>query len=772
MSKRFIKWIVICIGGMYCQNATSQDIQFKNIGVKEGLDAAEIYNPVFDRNGFVWMASSNGIYFFDGVNVKHYSQEKYPDMPADGIGNIFFDPKDRLWIKSLNATAFIDEKANFNRIPDSENFKTFGFIYQKHLGILIGFEKGLLLYNEKSKQCEEISELKYLFEEFELNYLWRIDEEKFFIRRSDNSFFLIITHPTKTFGIQQIKIDNVTAVEKYGDNSIFLLTNQGKSLYAYSHKSKSLSEIENFAKNTSLLKESVRAIKYHDDNFYAAGSENTLFVFSESGQLLKKQKPDSRELNGLPLGRAKYLEIDSGGTMVVIHNKGISITNLNRNFLNKKSSFLLGSKYFDPYVSGISSNEGGDLFINTVDGLIKWTPQTNTFLHFENTKLEGEFITGNSLNYKDKIFVTDFSNNIKVFDLNGKLLRNLNFPNVPTIRNICIWRENIGFLGTEDGIYIINLDDYTIISRRSFPNIDEIKGRVNDIAFDQDWLLIATSYGVGFAKYNLNTFELRLYSEEKGMLSNRTYSVSKDFNGNIYVASRLGINILHTDGRISSITKKNGLKYDRVENLLTDRIGNIWITNNSLIFKFNPANESISSFEQFLIGDPFSFNIGSKTIIGDSIIAFGGNEGVVYFPYNQLMDDNVPLKSAVLLGAPHAQASLITQDFTLHLPYDKSLLSLTMIVKDMMINDKCFYRYRIGETWSMSLKNRDLLVDLKPGTYQFEFEFSLDERNWKKSPVSFISNSGSPLLVHQLVFSSLYFVGGRLSLLCVSLQGQ
>ncbi|HMP30170.1 MAG TPA: hypothetical protein PKD85_11245, partial [Saprospiraceae bacterium] len=513
--------------------------------------------------------------------------------------------------------------------------------------------------------------------------------------------------------------------------------------YIYSYLSKSLNKIDNFSKNPEVQLEPIRDIKMHKGNFYGLGYENSFFVINKNGQILHSQQPDNKD-NGLPLGRGRNVCIDTNGTVILVHNKGVSITNLHRNFINKKSNFNLGSAVFDPYISGISSVGKDELYINTFNGLLRWNSKTNSSMLFDGTKLDGQFMSGGNLVYKDKIIFTNFTNTIKVFNTSGKLLKTITLSNLPDITKIYYWKDNLGYLGTDDGLFIINLDDLSIVSSTILPNLEKIKGRINDVLVDQDWLYAATSYGVGFVKYNLINYELQLYNEEIGMLSNRTYSVTKDMKKNIYVATRMGVNIISPDNKLSSITKKSGLKFDRVENLLADKLGNIWITNNSLIFKYNPETKIISSFDQFLVGVPLSFNIGSKTILNDSLIVFGGSEGLVYFPYDQIMDDNLPLSSAIKIKGSDNQAMYIKDDHTLYLPYDKSFLSLVMIVNDMMINDKCFYRYKIADTWSMCSKNRDLLLDLKPGDYTFEFEFSLDERNWKKSHINLNIVVGPP----------------------------
>ncbi|HMP30171.1 MAG TPA: hypothetical protein PKD85_11250 [Saprospiraceae bacterium] len=214
-------------------NSFTQNYQFKTIGIKEGLDAADLYNPAIDPNGFLWVATSNGIYSYDGVNVSHFTQERYPDLPSDGVGNIQFDPKGRLWIKSLSGIAILEKNGLFTQVNKSENFKTIGIFFQINTGPLIINANNILLYDESTGQSEELLYFKSFFQDKIINYFWNIDFEKFLVRSTANEYFLIISQGHKAFDIQRIEIDKIISVNYFDDESIYLLADGGKSLYLF-----------------------------------------------------------------------------------------------------------------------------------------------------------------------------------------------------------------------------------------------------------------------------------------------------------------------------------------------------------------------------------------------------------------------------------------------------------------------------------------------------------------------------------------------------------
>ena len=64
-----------------------------------------------DRNGFMWIGTSNGLDRYDGYDFKHYSVSlKFPDrfIESNYINDIDEDSSGHLWVATESGVMFID----------------------------------------------------------------------------------------------------------------------------------------------------------------------------------------------------------------------------------------------------------------------------------------------------------------------------------------------------------------------------------------------------------------------------------------------------------------------------------------------------------------------------------------------------------------------------------------------------------------------------------------------------------------------------------------
>jgi ligand-binding sensor domain-containing protein/serine phosphatase RsbU (regulator of sigma subunit) len=86
----------------------SQDFYFSQYSVMEGLAQSKVYDIVQDKRGYVWLGTESGVSRFDGQHFTNYT-------PTDGLATgscrtLFLDNQQRLWIgHTAGAISFIEE---------------------------------------------------------------------------------------------------------------------------------------------------------------------------------------------------------------------------------------------------------------------------------------------------------------------------------------------------------------------------------------------------------------------------------------------------------------------------------------------------------------------------------------------------------------------------------------------------------------------------------------------------------------------------------------
>lgn len=90
---------------LFCFFAPAQyaSVSFTNISLNQGLSQSSVVDVSFDKNGFVWMATQDGLNRFDGKDFVVFDK-KFDDITsgsASRLGKIIAGDNDVLWIISM-----------------------------------------------------------------------------------------------------------------------------------------------------------------------------------------------------------------------------------------------------------------------------------------------------------------------------------------------------------------------------------------------------------------------------------------------------------------------------------------------------------------------------------------------------------------------------------------------------------------------------------------------------------------------------------------------
>lgn len=151
-------FLLINIGHVTAQNR----VQFKNIGVKDGLSATHINQIIQDKQQFIWIATANGLNRFDGIDVKVFkNQADNPhSISGDNIRCLLEDSKGDIWVGTLNSglNRYDYKTGKFKHyLSDFEDESTISnneilSIFEDSKGRLwVGTENGLNLFDYKTE---------------------------------------------------------------------------------------------------------------------------------------------------------------------------------------------------------------------------------------------------------------------------------------------------------------------------------------------------------------------------------------------------------------------------------------------------------------------------------------------------------------------------------------------------------------------------------------------------------------------------------------------
>jgi len=200
----------------YCVSIAQQKkIVFNNFSVKEGLSSNIVNTIVQDNDGFIWIATSDGLCRFDGTTIKNYNsiQKDSTSLIAPAVRFIHVDKYGALWIMTSAGLS------KFNK--ETDNFKNFYYkpgkqpLPEKDIdGYLVDRNGNLwiLQKNSESKYLVDVQKEKVtlIIKPFEFAKK-KASKTDWLFRMVDNENNLYITH---SLSKEIIKINYTTKIIK------------------------------------------------------------------------------------------------------------------------------------------------------------------------------------------------------------------------------------------------------------------------------------------------------------------------------------------------------------------------------------------------------------------------------------------------------------------------------------------------------------------------------------------------------------------------------
>ena len=254
--------------------------------------------------------------------------------------------------------------------------------------------------------------------------------------------------------------------------------------------------------------------------------------------------------------------------------------------------------------------------------------------------------------FDDGISYVDIGNDTRIF-VNAKN-RMKTLSGKSRIRRIVFGPDGELYAGGQAGLFVCNNPDaepedirFTQFSKSS--NYD-----IQDILITSEGTIYAASYGNGFLQFDMDdpSSGFTAYTTESGLLSNFVLSAVEDKSGNIWLTSEGGLN------------------------------------------RFNPQTESIISYSFDRLGYKMRFNEGAALHAGDGNIYFNTNAGIFFFnPGHISNSDYVPellITSCSLSGHPVDALQVVKMG-------QGDRLDIGYVAIDMTAPERVLYSYKIDD---------------------------------------------------------------------------
>ncbi|MBL0305640.1 MAG: hypothetical protein IPQ25_06280 [Chitinophagaceae bacterium] len=246
----------------------------------------------------------------------------------------------------------------------------------------------------------------------------------------------------------------------------------------------------------------------------------------------------------------------------------------------------------------------------------------------------------------------------------------------------------------------------------------------------------------GLFRITKKDFSEKIFTYEPGnpysLSEPSLYHIAMDENKDLWLGTKGG-GLNHYDrkqNRFYHYTVNEGLPDNVIYIILPDKKGNLWLTTNKGISRFNLQTKTFTNFSKRDGLLNAEFNRQGAVLMNNGTIYLSGTSGVDYFN-----PDDLPAtltQPAVNFSELKINNSEESFDENRSLRFSENNLSFSYTANDYIRPDLVYYRYRLKEKepWTRVQGVNTVLYNALPaGDYRFEVQSSYDNHTWSQSAV-------------------------------------
>ncbi len=241
--------------------------------------------------------------------------------------------------------------------------------------------------------------------------------------------------------------------------------------------------------------------------------------------------------------------------------------------------------------------------------------------------------------------------------------------------------------------------------------------------------------------------------------SNTIFAIAADGAGQLWIATaqggiaRIEGSTANPDGiRFSTRSREDGLSGDTIYALLNDGMGHLWLSGNAGLMRFKPATGEVKTYhrEHGLQGEEFDLNAYER--LPDGTLCFGGPGGFNIFDPARLVDNShaprVTLTRLEVLGVPVNTPTPVSQLSRIELDHSASIVSLDFAALDFTSPKRNQLAYRLSglsDRWiDLGTQHRVTLTNLDVGDHVLEVRAANADSVWSNPPLKLTLHRSAP----------------------------
>jgi signal transduction histidine kinase/ligand-binding sensor domain-containing protein/DNA-binding response OmpR family regulator len=724
-------------------------LRFQKYGVENGLPNEQINDILEDNFGFIWLATFDGLYKFDGFNFKgyHHIPGDHTSLPSSMVNKLMLDSKGDIWVVTEKELSVYHRASdNFEQIllegPGSRGNAVQAVFEDKNRIIWVGMARGLYRLNQ-DKSPMQVANPDGLTKEISVRSLMQDPKGRIWVcgnrglhQLDTNDNCLKTGFPLLEGGDPFDEHQYIYNAKEDRNGKLWLATAIGAKCWDPDRKVFLPTLLPD-----SLARYSINDVVIdHRNNVWLAFQYKGLIFIDQANFTVRHFQRSPFLPDGLVSDRLYKLLIDGKNNLWIGSLLGFQRLRLTEsNF--PVYQIIPGMDANENEIGRIHADRKGGLWLTTINGqmyhartlgikprriLYPYPPSDRNIIYY----------------YSDaalNVFGVHQNSGICAFDEASGAWKRLNFGDtINTRKNTVLFKDNqdpeIFWIGNETGLCKLN---WRTNRRRWYYPHNDIPTVTNFLYNmvqlpDGNLLVNAGEFSTGtLALFDQNTGRFKsLYFEEDDPFQPAIISIRNfTFTGNDRVWMATPVGLIYFDiktGKHRTLTTEDGFPSNNAGAVLADEKDNIWVAYDGYISKFIPSRDSVINFD--VRAEMPGFYTGSCSKGPDGRLYFGGSAGLMAFLPDSVKVETTPPKVVLTdftvfnetrnFGTSPELINSIT------LPYKDEMFSLHFTALDFDESKNIRYKYKLegfNDDWGKPVSERSATyTHLDPGDYTFQ----------------------------------------------------
>ena len=811
---RLLFFVLMCCAiGAHGQK---NNISFNHLTVENGLSQSSVLSITQDSMGFMWFGTKDGLNKFNTQNFeiyKYHRKDKSSLTSSQNINALLTDRKGNLWVgtqKGLNL--YLPKTNSFKRFQYNKDKKNslsnnvIRCIYEDRQGNLwVGTDSGLnkligkdrferyFTKNDQGKAA--VHHLIKAIHQDHNNVLWVGTVQGLVSMTPENGKYRYQSYVHEAKRPESLGDNDIASILEDPKHNLWIgthnagleLLNPARTAFRHFRSKKGSNSI-----SSNVIRKMMMA---RDGKLWVStlNGINIIDVENHSVKVLNHHPDDPSSLNQNSI--YDMMQDAAGSIWVGTYYGGVNVYHENSTPFKEYKSNTGKNALSSNVVSSVLEDKKHNLWIGTeAEGLNYYDRSSGKFNSFRHdpenpASLSSNLVKAVSIAHNGKVWVGTYEGGLDLFLPESQSFKHYK-PNpgdpyaLNSNRIVALLHDSQQrfWIGTRaQGIYLYNEKSDNFAPYTGPDGRHDLKVVRCFFEDSKKNIWIACSSGTYILESNSNILR-RFKTRDNHALFNDINFIQEDSKGTIWLGGYESGLMRYIPALKTTrfFTKADGLPSNVVLGMLEDAAGNLWISTDNGLSRFDHKVFKTYTVRDGLPGNVFNYNSFFKDSKGEFF--FGGFNGMVSFFPEQIKDNNMVPKAVFtrlkLFNKPvsiNDGTELLSENISLTkavtFSYHQNIFTVDFALLNYIKSEKNRYAYKLEgfeQDWNYVSSPSATFTNLPSGTYTLLIRGSNNDGVWTAAPARLTIHVNPPFwktwwayLIYLSCFLGLLFLFSR-----------